>query len=70
MSIVAKRLYGSCTWYRGIGLGPDHIVLDVDPAPPPDLKRVTSPTFRRMFIDTDTDTDTASPNLSGRRLDV
>jgi len=40
MSIVAKRLHGSrchLVWSRGmeVGLGPGHIVLDGDPAPPP-----------------------------------
>jgi len=31
-----------------VGLGPDHIVLDGDPATPPE--KSTTPTFRPMFI--------------------
>ena len=39
------------TWHAGIGLGPGHIVLDRDPAPPPKkAKRDTAPNFRPMSI--------------------
>ena len=46
--IVAKWLDGSRRNLAcGFGLGPGHIVLDGDPAPP---KRCTAPSFRPMSI--------------------
>jgi len=41
MSVVAKRLDGSrikMPLGAEVGLGPDHVVLDGDPAPPPPRK--------------------------------
>ena len=43
MSVVAKRLDGSRPLRTKVGLGPGHIVLDGDPAPPYPTKRGAQP---------------------------
>jgi len=49
MSIVVKWLDEDATWYRRV-IGPGHIVLDRDPAPPCESGTVALPSFRQNFV--------------------